>query len=96
MDIVNSVNGVPIRLTNMAVEILEEKSIGYLLKAVANLVKLPKSHMWLDYDEDADVLYLHFEEKPRSTHSEMRDDGIIFDYKGDDLVGITVLEASQR
>lgn len=63
---------------------------------IVNLVKLPKTHMWLDYDEEADVLYLHFEEKPRSTHSEMRDNGIIFDYKGDYLVGITVLEASQR
>lgn len=52
--------------------------------------------MWLDYDEEADVLYLHFEEKPSSTHSEMRDDGIIFDYKGRRLVGVTILEASHR
>jgi hypothetical protein len=42
------------------------------------------------------VLYLHFEEKPTSTHSEMRSDGIIFDYKDDKLVGLTILEASQR
>lgn len=80
----------------MAVEALEEKSIGYLIKAVANLVKLPKTHMWLDYDEEADVLYLHFENQAASTHSELRDDGIIFDYRGDELVGITVLDASQR
>ena len=75
---------------------LEEKSIGYLLKAVVNLIKLPKTKMWLDYDAGADVLYLHFEEKPASTHSEMRDDGIILDYRDDILVGLTVLEASQR
>ena len=72
------------------------KSIGYLLKAVAHLVKLPRTRMWLDYDSEADVLYLHFEEKPISTHSEMRDDGIIFDYKGNRLVGLTILEASHR
>lgn len=80
----------------MAIEVLEEQSIGYLLKAVRHLVKLPKTHMWLDYDSEADVLYLHFEEKPNSTHSEMRDDGIILDYKGNSLVGLTILEASQR
>jgi len=80
----------------MATEILEEKSIGHLLKAAANLVKLPKTHMWLDYDVDADVLYLHFEDKPSSTHSKMRDDGIILDYKGKRLVGLTVLDASNR
>jgi uncharacterized protein YuzE len=52
--------------------------------------------MWLDYDDDADVLYLHFEDQPASTHSETRDDGIILDYKGRRLVGVTILEASQR
>lgn len=28
--------------------------------------------------------------------SEMREDGVILDYKGNDLVGVTILEASQR
>ncbi|MGH7773825.1 MAG: DUF2283 domain-containing protein [Candidatus Binatia bacterium] len=60
------------------------------------MVQLPKTQMWLDYDEEADVLYLHFEDQPVSTHSEMRDDGIILDYKGRRLVGVTILEASQR
>ena len=80
----------------MVAGVLEEKSIGYLLKATANLIKLPRTKMWLDYDVEADVLYLHFEEKPASTHSEMRDDGIILDYRDDLLVGLTVLGASQR
>lgn len=81
---------------HMAVEVLEEKKLNYLLKAVANLVKLPKTQMWLDYDAGADVLYLHFEEKPASTHSKMREDGIVLDYRNNRLVGITVLEASHR
>jgi uncharacterized protein YuzE len=80
----------------MAHEVIEEKSIGSILKAVAHLIKLPRQHMWLDYDPEADVVYLHFEEKPSSTHSEMRDDGIILDYKGRRLVGLTILEASHR
>ncbi len=80
----------------MATEILEEKSIANLLKAITHLIKLPKTHMWLDYDSDADVLYLHFEEKPTSTHSEMREDGIILDYQDDHLIGLTILEASRR
>ena len=61
----------------------------------------------LDYDSEVDVLYLHFENKLSSTsiakreseadcHSEMRDDGIILDYKGSRLVGLTILEASHR
>jgi uncharacterized protein YuzE len=80
----------------MVTGFLEEQNIGYLLKAVANLIKLPKTKMWLDYDVEVDVLYLHFEDKPASTHSEMRDDGIILDYRDDTLVGLTVLDASLR
>lgn len=63
----------------------EEQNIGYLLKAVANLIRLPTTKMWLDYDMEVDVLHLHFEEKPASTHSEMRDDGIILDDRDDTL-----------
>ena len=77
-------------------ETLVEKNMGHLLKAVAHLVHLPKRRMWLDYDEEADVLYVHFVEKPGSTHSELRHDGVALDYTGKDLVGVTVLEASQR
>lgn len=80
----------------MAVEMLAERDISHLLGAVSHLVRLPKPQMWLDYDADADVLYVHFVEKPSSTHSDMRADGVILDYQEDRLVGLTVLEASQR
>jgi uncharacterized protein YuzE len=52
--------------------------------------------MRLNYDEEVDVLYLHFEDRPGSTYSEMREDGVILDYKGRRLVGGTILDASQR
>ena len=80
----------------MANEAIAEKHMGHLLQAVAHLVHLPKRRMWLDYDEEADVLYVHFVEKPSSTHSEIRPDGVVLDYTGRDLVGMTILEASQR
>ena len=80
----------------MAREVLEQNNINDLVAIASRLVRLPKTHMWSDYDSEADVLYLHFEEKPSSTHGEMRDDGIILDYKGDRLVGVTILEASRR
>ena len=80
----------------MVAELLDNKSMKYLFKATANFIRLPKTKMWLDYDSGADVLYIHFEEKPVSTHSEIRDNGIILDYEEDRLVGLTVLEASTR
>lgn len=65
-------------------------------KATSHLIHLPQTHMGLGYDQEADVLYVHFEEKPSSNHSEMRDDVIILDYHEKKLVGLTILDASQR
>ena len=80
----------------MAAQILEQPGLGCVLKALTNLIKLPSTKMWLDYDADVDVLYVHFEEKPASTHSEMTEAGILLDYRDERLVGLTVLEASHR
>ena len=80
----------------MAKEKPANETLTHLLEATAHLVRLPRANMRLAYDEEADVLYVQFEDMPLSSHSEMRDDGITFDYKGSRLVGITILEASKR
>ncbi len=80
----------------MAAQILEQPRLNYLFKALTNFIKLPATKMWLDYDAVVDVIYVHFEEKPASTHSEMTDEGIIIDYRDQALVGLAVLDASQR
>ena len=80
----------------MVAQLLAEPHMGYLFKATTNFIKLPAKRMWLDYDAEVDVLYIHFEEKPTATHSEMGEEGIILDYRGNQLVGLTILEASQR
>lgn len=81
----------------MEAELLKEEDIHHLLAATGELLKLSRSRMWLDYDAEADCLYLHFTEAPASSHSEMREDGILLDYDDEDrLVGLTILEASSR
>jgi uncharacterized protein YuzE len=52
--------------------------------------------MWIDYDEEADVLHLSFKRPQRANDSQMRDDGIIVHRRGKEIVGITILEASCR
>jgi uncharacterized protein YuzE len=50
----------------------------------------------VDYDAEADVLYISFERPQKATDSVMTEDGILLRYRGNRLVGITVLEASTR
>lgn len=52
--------------------------------------------IWIDLDEEADVLYISFQRPRRATDSEMMDNGILLRYNRDNLVGITVLDASSR
>ena len=52
----------------------------------------PKS----SYDAEADVLYLSFRKPSQAGDSEISDDGIIVRYQGGEVVGVTILNASER
>ena len=52
--------------------------------------------MWLDFDSEADVLYISFRRPQRASDSEMREDGIIVHRRGKQIVGLTILDASTR
>ena len=57
----------------------------------------PNGRLQASYDEEADVLYVHFGPQPRpATDSELTDDDIVVRYDGDEIIGITFLHASQR
>jgi uncharacterized protein YuzE len=60
------------------------------------LLQMPENKMWLDYDKEADVLYINFKKPQRATDSEMLKNGIIIRYKNEDVVGLTILDASKR
>ena len=70
--------------------------VGEVFKATPHLLKFPVTKMWIDYDKEADVLYISFKRPQRATDSEMLPNGILLRYKDSELVGITVLEASKR
>jgi uncharacterized protein YuzE len=80
----------------MAIASLREKDLSRILSAVPKLIDLPDTRIWIDYDADADVLYLSFRRPQHASDSEMRDDGIIVHRRGQQVVGLTILEASTR
>ena len=75
---------------------LQPKDFARILKAVPRLVNFPAKQLWLDYDAEADVLYLSFSKPQRATDSEMREDGIIVHRRGKKIVGLTIQDASTR
>ena len=66
------------------------------LTFVPELLRLPYSQVWSDYDEGADVLYLSFEKPQCANDSVMEEDGNIYHYRDSRLVGITLPSARTR
>ena len=62
-----------------------------VVEAMPHLKRFPSNHFWVDYDEEADVLYVSFERPQRATDSILRDDNVVLRYRGKKLVGITVI-----
>ena len=76
--------------------ILKQDALSELLKATPHILKFPVTKMWIDYDKEADTLYIGFDHLQKATDSEMSQDGILHRYRDEKLVGITILEASKR
>jgi len=66
------------------------------LALTSDLIKLPLEHMWIDYDREADVLYLSFRKPQRATKTIETDDDILIRKDGNKIVGVTILHASTR
>ena len=60
------------------------------------LIDFPTKRFSVDYDQEADVLYISLDRPQEATDTGMTDDGILLRYRGKDLVGITILDASAR
>ena len=66
----------------------------------------PEHCLWSSYDAEADVLYVNFKKRvPRSEdpnvsghadNSELTDDDVIIHYEQGQVIGLTILNASQR
>ena len=75
----------------MAIEGLKE-----YLNLMPVVARSPQQLLWLSYDREADVLYVNYRKPSVATDSELTEDDIILRYDGEELVGMTVLHASQR
>ena len=58
---------------------------------IPNIVKLPSKKVWMDYDEEADVLYINFEKPQHATDSELLKNNVLVRYKNDKIVGVTII-----
>lgn len=70
--------------------------VEHYLKIIPAAQSAPQKYLWSSYDAQADVLYINFKKPGYATDSELTDDDIIIRYEGKDVIGLTILHASQR
>ncbi len=67
-----------------------------ILNLTPHLLSIPFKRIWYSYDEEVDVLYLNFKKPSHADDSELTDDDIIIRYEKGEVVGMTILHASDR
>ena len=80
----------------MATQITNNEIIQTCLGLSSDLIKLPVENIWVDYDKEADVLYLSFRKPQRAKNTVETDDDVLIRTDGEKIVGITILNASSR
>ena len=70
--------------------------LSNFLDAIPAVLQAPHRSMQCTYDEPADVIYMNFEPGAEATDSELGPDDIIVRYRGEEIIGLTILHASRR
>ena len=71
-------------------------NLEHVMSFVPQALQLHQNNIWLSYDEEADVLYLNFKKPSHADDSELLDNNIIVRYENDEVVGMTVMNASGK
>jgi uncharacterized protein YuzE len=79
----------------MATQLIQNEIEEFNL-IIPHLLKMSQKKIWIDYDQEVDVLYVNYRKPQRATDSEMLTNGIIVRYCDEEIVGLTIIDASQR
>jgi len=72
------------------------EKVTNVIEAIPYLLRMPSKRVWIDYDDEADVLYISFRKPQQANDSVMEEEDIIYHYRDKELVGVTILHAKGR
>ncbi len=70
--------------------------IGQCVAVASDILRLSARQVWIDYDNEADVLYMSFRKPQRATETIELDDDMLLRKDDETIVGLTILNASIR
>ena len=72
---------------------MEKQIINKVEKMIPEFVNIIDKSLWIDYDKEADVLYISFE-KPQNADDSIMEGNIITHKRNGVVVGLTIINAS--
>nr|VFJ47617.1 MAG: Uncharacterized protein YuzE [Candidatus Kentron sp. FM]VFJ52385.1 MAG: Uncharacterized protein YuzE [Candidatus Kentron sp. FM]VFK07713.1 MAG: Uncharacterized protein YuzE [Candidatus Kentron sp. FM] len=73
-----------------------ERFVTDCLSMAHDMLRLPAKRTWIDYDKEADVLYMSFRKPQRATDTIEINEDVLLRKDGEDIVGITIMNASTQ
>ncbi len=67
-----------------------------IFEALPYIKRIGAKHLWFDFDEKADVLYVSLERPQRATDTDILEDGIFLRLRDKKIVGITITNISSK
>lgn len=76
----------------------EVAELSKIVRTLPTLISaLGQNKIFLHYDDEANVLYVNFNDKPvEADDSELTEDGLIIRYRDGKIVGVTMLNAREK
>ncbi|RIK30256.1 MAG: hypothetical protein DCC56_07935 [Anaerolineae bacterium] len=70
--------------------------LNHVLTFVPQVLQMHQKNIWLAYDEEADVLYVNFKKPSHADDSELLDNDVVVRYENEEMIGITIMNASKK
>jgi uncharacterized protein YuzE len=68
--------------------------IGQCINVASDILRMSARQVWIDYDKEADVLYMSFRKPQRATETVELNDDMLLRKDDEQIVGLTILNAS--
>ncbi|MFH1392557.1 MAG: DUF2283 domain-containing protein [bacterium] len=74
---------------------VQKEILNNAIEIMPYIMRMPSKHIWLDYDKEADIMYVSFEKPQQATDTEVLDNGMLIRKRNNKIVGLTLINASQ-
>lgn len=71
-------------------------AVKEIFNAIPYIKKVGAKHLWFDFDEEADVLYVSLEKTQQATDTDVLEDGVFLQLRDKQIVGVTITNISKK